>query len=177
MYLNLVEDGAAVPPPRGRKLPRPRTAVISSPWIDLCMSHPRARELEKTDFLGKDALDMYSKLLLRTTPPNIARLYDNFGNKMMDRGSWEDILPEKTWISAGGREIVIEDVKAFVDGVRRDGGKIELEIMIGETHAWQTKYAFADHGKFFAASMAANTDGLMKGFDGVVDAILAGLDH
>ena len=86
-------------------------------------------------------------------------------------------MPDKTWISAEGREIVIKDVKAFVDGVRRDGGKIELEIMIGETHAWQTKYAFADHGKFFAASMAANTDGLMKSFDGVVDAILAGLDH
>ena len=86
-------------------------------------------------------------------------------------------MPDKTWISAEGREIVIKDVKAFVDGVRRDGGKIELKIMIRETHAWQTKNAFADQGKFLATSMAANTDGLMKSFDGVVDAILAELDH
>jgi hypothetical protein len=51
---------------------------------------------------------------------------------------------------------------------------VPFELTEGETHAWQTKIAAINRGKFLAAKQEEKMDdGWMKGYDGIVEAILA----
>ncbi|KAI9734245.1 MAG: hypothetical protein M1834_002349 [Cirrosporium novae-zelandiae] len=177
LQLRSVGDPAALPSKSSISLPKPAIAVLVSPWIDLLTRHPRARDLETRDFMGKTTLDAYSKLLLQTTPPRIQALYENFGQDVPERGLWQTILPAKTWVSAGGDELFVEDIKAFVKHVEQGGANVTFELTQGETHAWQSKIAVMDRRKFLAASQGGESiDGLMKGHASIAQAILAMLE-
>jgi acetyl esterase/lipase len=87
LHLQSINHPVALPQKPSSLLPKPAMAILVSPWIDLLTSNPRAKELEKRDFLSKSTLDLYSSMLLRTTSPEIKAMHGNFGTEYKDRGS------------------------------------------------------------------------------------------
>ncbi|RDH28083.1 Alpha/Beta hydrolase protein [Aspergillus welwitschiae] len=144
-------------------LPKPQYAIILSPWIDLINSHSSISDMQKRDFLSKRALDKNSHQVLRDTPCEQKRLVVNFAERVDIRGSWKHILPKRTWITAGGDEIFLEDIKDFTKEADKDGADICLLVAEGKAHAWQTGEAFADRKRLLATAISLRGEG-MEGY-------------
>lgn len=115
------------------RLEKPALAMLMSPWIDLLSQNPRASD--RTDFLPRGML--HDTLLLRDTPSHILHLYTNFASSIPARGSWKDILPAKTWMSAGGDEFFVRDIVDFYEQAKGQGADVVLEVEQGRGHVWQ----------------------------------------
>ncbi|EAW21378.1 alpha/beta hydrolase [Aspergillus fischeri NRRL 181] len=50
-------------------------------------------------------------------------------------GSWKLIIPQRTWITAGGDEIFLEDIKQLSRETEKDGADVCLLATEGKAHA------------------------------------------
>lgn len=146
--------------------PRPAAAVLVSPWMNLHTSHPRALELHWEERLFKRSLDTYCKWILRGVSPAVDLLYGNFAVGREVRGPWADILPVRTWITAGADELVfLYDIEDFVTRAKEDGADVVLDVRTGENHTWQCAEAFGQQSHLLAVPMDAELPGdLMRGY-------------
>lgn len=134
----------------GRDL-RPAAAVLVSPWINLHTSHPRVLDLHWEERLFKRSLDTYCKWMLRNATPEQDVLYGNFALGREARGSWADILPARTWVTAGSEELVfLYDIEDFVMQAKADIAGVVLDVATGKDHAWQCAEAFTQHSRLLA---------------------------
>lgn len=145
---------------------RPAAAVLVSPWMNLHTSHPRALELHWEERLFKRSLDTYCKWILRGASPELDQLYGNFALGREVRGSWADILPARTWITAGAEEFVfLYDIEDFVAQAREDGANVVLDVAAGKNHTWQCAEAFGQQSCLLAVPLDEALPGdLMKGY-------------
>ncbi|KAL4804723.1 alpha/beta hydrolase fold protein [Aspergillus unguis] len=153
---------------------RPKAAVLISPWVNLYTSHPRTLELYWEERLHKGSLDSYCEMLLRDASPEAAQIYGNFAVGRDVRGSWTDILPPRTLVTAGSDELVfIYDIEDFVKQARADGADVALDIADGQNHTWQCAEAFMQQGRLLDLPMGEDLpDDLMPGFQALAMDIL-----
>lgn len=146
--------------------PRPAAAVLVSPWMNLHTSHPRALELHWEERLFKRSLDTYCKWILRGVSPAVNLLYGNFAVGREVRGPWADILPVRTWITAGADELVfLYDIEDFVTKAKEDGADVVLDVAAGRNHTWQCAEAFAQQSRLLGVPLDGELPGdLMKGY-------------
>ncbi|KAL2823803.1 Alpha/Beta hydrolase protein [Aspergillus cavernicola] len=145
---------------------RPAAAVLVSPWMNLHTSHPRALDLHWEERLFKRSLDTYCKWILRDTTAELDLLYGNFALGRDMRGSWADILPSRTWITAGAEEFVfLYDIEDFVLQAKKDGADVALDTADGRNHTWQCAEAFGQQSRLLALPLdKALPEGLMEGY-------------
>ncbi|KAL4751043.1 hypothetical protein BDW72DRAFT_212943 [Aspergillus terricola var. indicus] len=145
---------------------RPAAAVLVSPWINLHTSHPRVLGLHWEERLFKRSLDTYCKWILRDATPGMDMLYGNFALGREARGSWADILPARTWITAGSEELVfLYDIEDFVTQAKADAAAVVLDVTTGKDHAWQCAEAFTQHNRLLALPLDEQLPGdLMAGY-------------
>lgn len=150
--------------------PRPGSLILLSPWIDLSLSSPVVDILEKKDFMSRSFLRRMGRELLRSDP-GLSSLLGDFASRSMERGSWGRILPCKTWVSAGGDEIFVDDIVRFVDCTREDDVEVELRVEPGKCHSWQSGEAFLSARRFLDMSIQCEGVELMPGLVGVAGVI------
>ncbi|KAL4864443.1 hypothetical protein BDV12DRAFT_176221 [Aspergillus spectabilis] len=145
---------------------RPAAAVLVSPWMNLHTSHPRALELHWEERLFKRSLDTYCKWILRDADRETDLLYGNFALGREARGSWADILPARTWITAGAEEFVfLYDIEEVVAQAKEDGADIVLDVANGKNHTWQCAEAFGQQSRLLALALSEELpSNLMKGY-------------
>ncbi|KAL4758917.1 alpha/beta hydrolase [Aspergillus foveolatus] len=130
---------------------RPAAAVLVSPWINLHTSHPRVLDLHWEERLFKRSLDTYCEWILRDATPKLDVLYGNFALGREARGSWAEILPARTWVTAGSEELVfLYDIGDFVMQAKADTADVVLDVATGKDHAWQCAEAFTQHNRLLA---------------------------
>ncbi|KAL5355589.1 Alpha/Beta hydrolase protein [Aspergillus floccosus] len=138
----------------GEKMDKPAAAVLVSPWVNLYTSHPRFLEMHWEERLFKLSLDTWCSTLFQGTPEKIVNVYGNFALAQAERGSWVDILPRRTWVSAGSEELAFRyDIEDFVDVAKQDSASIVLEVEEGKDHSWQCAEAFSQHARLLDTTM------------------------
>ncbi|KIA76022.1 hydrolase [Aspergillus ustus] len=153
---------------------RPRGAMLVSPWMNLHTSHPRALELHWEERLFKRSLDTYCKWILRDTTAELDLLYGNFAEGHEARGSWADILPKSTVITAGAEEYVfLYDIEDMVLQAKKDGAEIGLDVAEGKNHTWQCAEAFGQQTRLLALPFEKELpNDLMTGYRAIAMVIL-----
>ncbi|GFF42409.1 hypothetical protein IFM58399_06601 [Aspergillus lentulus] len=159
-------------------LDRPAGAILVSPWLNLHTSHPRALALHWEERLFKRSLDKCCEQVMRSAPAHIAEVYSNFAVDVAARGSWKEILPDRTWVSAGAEELVfLYDIEDFVTHARRDGAAIALDVTAGKNHTWQCSEALGQHPRLLAMKPGEDDEGLMTGYRRIAEEILKLVDR
>jgi acetyl esterase/lipase len=157
---------------------RPAGAILVSPWLNLHTSHPRALALHWEERLFKRSLDKCCEQVMRDAPAGIAEVYSNFAVDVAARGSWKEILPDRTWVSAGAEELVfLYDIEDFVAHARRDGAAIVLDVTAGKNHTWQCSEALGQHPRLLAMKPGEDDEGLMTGYRRIAEEILKLVDR
>ncbi|KAL3458265.1 Alpha/Beta hydrolase protein [Aspergillus heterothallicus] len=153
---------------------RPAGAMLVSPWMNLHTSHPRALKLYWEERLFKRSLDTYCKWILRDTTPEVDLRYGNFAEGREARGSWADILPKSTVITAGAEEYVfLYDIEDMVLQAKRDGAEVVLDVADGKNHTWQCAEAFGQQARLLAMPIQESLPvDLMTGYRAIAMAIL-----
>ncbi|KAE8159832.1 hypothetical protein BDV40DRAFT_302843 [Aspergillus tamarii] len=155
---------------KGEGYPRPGSMILLSPWIDLSLSSPLIPMLEKRDFLSRAFLQRTGTELLHSDT-RLVSLFGDFTSRSTERGSWELILPSRTWVSAGADEIFVDDIERFVNCAREDGVEVELRVEPGKCHSWQSAEAFLAARWFLDMSIKCEGEELMPGLVAVAEVI------
>jgi acetyl esterase/lipase len=158
---------------------RPAAAVLVSPWMNLHTSHPRALDLHWEERLFKRSLDAYCQWILRDATPDLDLVYGNFALGREARGSWADILPNRTVITAGAEEYVfLYDIEDMVLQAKKDGAEIELDVAEGMNHTWQCAESFGQQARLLALPFDEELPAdLMGGYRAIAMAILKITSH
>lgn len=102
---------------RAKRLPQPKNIILLSPWVDITLSNPGIKCIEKHDpILSARGLRIYGKLYagdLNPKDPRVSPLYADL------RG-----LADMT-IFAGTHDILHLDARAFCDRAQAQGVKVE----------------------------------------------------
>ncbi|KAL4887097.1 Alpha/Beta hydrolase protein [Aspergillus karnatakaensis] len=157
-------------------LPRPAAAYLISPWVNLDPCGPNARavheSLDPRSTAFKHVLERFSTLILHGTPPDHLKLYKDFAAVVPERGSWRDILPVQTWVSAGTAEpLFLFDIEEFVETARGQGAELRFELAEGRVHVWQSVEAREQEKRFLALKLGENDLELMAGYRHVAELI------
>ncbi|KAL3464130.1 Alpha/Beta hydrolase protein [Aspergillus heterothallicus] len=162
-------------------LPKPAAAFLISPWINLnpCGPDARAKDqpLDPRSATFKHVLERFSILVRHDVPHQHSQLYGNFALSTSERGSWKDILPETTWVSAGTAEPLFRfDIEGFVESARRDGAEVRFELAEGKVHVWQSVEAREQEKDFLALSAGEDNMELMAGYRHIAGLICSCLE-
>ncbi|KAI9038267.1 alpha/beta hydrolase [Aspergillus affinis] len=172
LYLRKVEGIADEDGEGQREDDRPGAAVLLSSWVNLHSSHPRVLALHWEERLFKVGLDKYCEMVMGDASREVDELYGNFAVGGEKRGSWKEILPRKTWVSAGEEELVFRyDIEDLVERAKEDGADLQLEVTEGKNHAWQSAEASGQQSRFLALSMDEDEGDLMQGYKRVAEEI------
>ncbi|KAL6238182.1 hypothetical protein BDW75DRAFT_202183 [Aspergillus navahoensis] len=157
-------------------LPKPAAVFLISPWVNLnpCGADARAKhqDLDPGSAAFKYVLERFSNLVLHGVSPAYLKLHGSFAHAAPERGSWKDILPAKTWVSAGTAEPLFRfDIEEFVAASRRDGADVRFELADGRVHVWQSVEAREQEGRFLALALGEDDARLMPGYRYIAELI------
>jgi acetyl esterase len=108
---------------------RPAAAATISPWVRLCSDAATLRTLAETDWIREDRLQKCENAYLpegvNAHRPDVSPFYET---------SFKHYPP--LLVTYGTGEIMLDDIKAFVDKVRQD--HIDVEVLLRENmpHKW-----------------------------------------
>ncbi|KAL3437421.1 Alpha/Beta hydrolase protein [Aspergillus tetrazonus] len=157
-------------------LPKPAAVFLISPWVNLnpCGVHAKAKnqDLDPRSAAFKHVLERFSNLVLHGASPAYLKLHGSFAHPGPGRGSWKDILPVTTWVSAGTAEPLFRfDIEEFVTVARRDGADVRFELADGKVHVWQSVEARQQEAKFLALALEEDNARLMPGYRHIAELI------
>ncbi|KAL4738290.1 Alpha/Beta hydrolase protein [Aspergillus similis] len=157
-------------------LPKPAAVFLISPWVNLnpCGADAKAKDqdLDHRSAAFKHVLERFSSLVLHGASPAYLKLHGSFAHPAPERGSWKDILPVTTWVSAGTAEPLFRfDIEEFVTVARRDGADVRFELADGKVHVWQSVEARQQEGRFLALALEEDNARLMPGYRHIAELI------
>ncbi|KAL4752869.1 hypothetical protein BDW72DRAFT_52112 [Aspergillus terricola var. indicus] len=157
-------------------LPKPAAVFLISPWVNLnpCGADAKAKnqDLDPRSAAFKHVLERFSNLVLHGASPAYLKLHGSFAQPAPERGSWKDILPVTTWVSAGTAEPLFRfDIQEFVTVARRDGADVRFELADGKVHVWQSVEARQQEGSFLALTLEEDNARLMPGYRHIAELI------
>lgn len=107
-------------------LPKPGKAVLSSPWVDISMSNPELPQWDKKDI----TLPIYGLIEMAKGWSDGRDLKDPMLSPLFGDLS---TLPD-TYVTLGGRELLVPDVRQFCDRARAAGVNVTLLEKPGMLH-------------------------------------------
>jgi epsilon-lactone hydrolase len=136
---------------RSNKLPQPARIIMFSPWLDLTLSDPEARDVEPDDImLGIDALRLCGKWWAGDADPkspNLSPLYADL----------TDLPPMSLY--QGTSDVLVVDSRNFAASAKRAGVDITyaeypdaFHVFVGATFTSEAKDVFAKIGTMLQQS-------------------------
>ena len=158
-------------------LQKPGGLVLMSPWLSL--------QHEPTSFTTNRHMDLLSGPFLRLTarrflgpdPTKRGRLKVTSMNSPYlefltpePAIDWERVLPSWIWVSAGGNEILLDNIKTWVRILKAElrDGEVTLEVGHRKVHVWQWLETMTDE-RIRKAFLGEGEIGDGKGFDATAD--------
>jgi len=115
---------------RDNDIPKPKAAILLSPWVDLTLSGQSVTENEKTDCLFSKKLgDKVSKLYVN----NESELVSPYVSPLF--GSLEGFPPMKIYVS--NREILYSEALEIAKKAKAENVKVEVYVGNNTMHVWQ----------------------------------------
>lgn len=144
-----------------------RGLFLVSPWVNL-LDETGYKEKKSGDVLDPAKLREWAAMETKDADMADVHKYLEFAN---GRDDLADILPQYTWVSAGEKEIFLENILRFVEDARAAGRKVDVDVKAGEVHDWQTMESVEHEGKFLEQEFGSLDDGLLTGADAIARAI------
>ncbi|KAH0365335.1 alpha/beta-hydrolase, partial [Aureobasidium melanogenum] len=157
-----------------KSLPKPGSAFLIAPWIDLrCSSGSWVRNKD-SDYLRRDIIVRAGLQVmpreLEATAPHII----NFTLPRPEKQSWAQILPSNVWVGIGTNEVLLDEAVDFVNRVKTDGVNVDFQIDQGKVHDWQIVEDLLDVDKYFA-TVGEVPQGLMRGAANLAEVIISAM--
>lgn len=115
---------------RDQKIPKPAAFVALCPWADLTFSGASIVENAKSDPFMSDI--EFVSMFANTYRQGAAADHPLVSPALADLHGMPDTL-----VHAGGSDILLDDAKSIVKGVRLAGGRARLDIWEHMPHVWQ----------------------------------------
>lgn len=160
-----------------RALEKPGGLVLMSPWHSLQHEPSSFTTNKHTDLLSGPFLRLTARRFLGPDPIRRGKL------KVISMNSpylefltpepaieWERVLPPWIWVSGGGNEILLDNIKTWVRILKAeigDGG-VTLEVGHRKVHVWQWLETMTDE-RMRRAFLSEGGIGDGKGFDATAD--------
>lgn len=115
---------------RDQDIPMPAAYVALCPWADLTFSGASIIENAKADPFMSDIefVSMFAKTYRQSTPAD----HPLVSPALADLTGMPDTL-----VHAGGSDMLLDDAKSIVKGVRHAGGRARLDVWEHMPHVWQ----------------------------------------
>ena len=157
-------------------LEKPGGLVLMSPWLSLQHEPTSFTTNKYTDLLSGPFLRLTARRFLGPDPTKGGRLKVTSMNSPYlefltpkPAIEWERVLPPWVWVSGGGNEILLDNIKTWLRILERElgDGRVTLEVGQGKVHVWQWLETMTDERmrKVFLASEIGNRNG----FDATAD--------
>ena len=131
---------------RDKGLEKPVGLVLMSPWLSL-QHEPNSFTTKKyTDVLSGPFLRLTARRFLGPGPTvrgslDITSMSSPYLEFLTPKPSidWDHVLPSWAWVSAGGNEILFDNIKTWVGMLEGSLGnqRVVLEVGHGKVHVWQ----------------------------------------
>lgn len=123
---------------------KPEAAVLLSPWTTFRTCAASYRLNLHHDLLTTPELEHLSTCFRGSRTPvddPVFQHYSEFVHAATNGAvrDWSVILPAKTWVGAGERELLVADITAFVEMARGDG--VNVQAWVGEG-MWHDPWVF-----------------------------------
>ena len=158
-------------------LEKPGGLVLMSPWLSLQHEPTSFTTNKYTDLLSGPFLRLTARRFLGPDPTRGGRLKVTSMNSPYlefltpePAIEWERVLPPWIWVSGGGNEILLDNIKIWVRILDRElgDGKVTLEVGHGRVHVWQWLETITDE-RMRKAFLRDGEIGDGKGFDATAD--------
>ncbi|KAL2818474.1 Alpha/Beta hydrolase protein [Aspergillus cavernicola] len=162
--MDLVEEG----------LPKPGGALLFYPWVNLKNSSPSFKINGHKDILSKRLLERCVKAAAGERKRLDKFDFVDFTRPRPFRGqrTWKDILPASTWVNIGAHDILLHDVRTFVERAKDDGACVELQVLSGMTHFWNFYLDMPSEDKYCALQPEETIPvGMMTGSESVAEGV------
>ncbi|KAG4429169.1 hypothetical protein IFR05_015345 [Cadophora sp. M221] len=158
-------------------LPKPQRGIfLMSPWLDLrCTIRPSVLKNKYKDALPRDALFRLAKGVFSSPEAFETCPHLDFTAPLVSGLKWGDVLPGRVWMSAGGNEVLLDEIVEFRGILEKVGVDVELEIKEGGVHVWQGIEDARDSRTYLKTETRKLPEGLLKGCRNVADAVLKGV--
>lgn len=122
---------------------KPGAVVLLSPWTTFRTSATSYKINLHHDLLSAPELEHLSFCFRGTNTPAddpVFQQYSEFVHPITNpvatrkTRNWSSLLPTKTWVGAGERELLVADIMAFVEMARGDGAHVEAWVGEGMWH-------------------------------------------
>ncbi|KAL4865669.1 Alpha/Beta hydrolase protein [Aspergillus spectabilis] len=125
----------------GGGLPKPRSALLLYPWVNLANSSPSFGKNKHRDALDKRLLDRCVEAVGakdgETGEGKLGLVDFTKPGPLGGDKNWKEILPAKTWVNVGSHDVFLHDIETFVASAEADGANIELQVTPRMGHGWQ----------------------------------------
>ncbi|KAI5200537.1 alpha/beta-hydrolase [Aureobasidium subglaciale] len=147
-------------------------AFFVAPWLDLrCSRDGSFVRNQKVDYLIHSDLINDGYQFMPTSRDKTDKHLVNFTRPRPEK-QWKTILPKKVWVGIGANDLFLDDAIAFVDGVRKAGVDVKLDVQEGKCHDWYMVEDVLDVETYFS-SKGDLPRGLMKGAGALAKAIVS----
>lgn len=158
-------------------LQKPGGLVLMSPWLSLQHEPTSFTSNKYTDLLSGPFLRLTARRFLGPDPTRGGRLkVTSINSPYLEfltpepAIEWERVVPPWVWVSGGGNEILLDNIKTWVRILEQElgNGKVTLEVGYGKVHVWQWLETMTDE-RMRKAFLSAGEIGDGKGFDATAD--------
>lgn len=133
LLTHLASPHPSIIPNPTTRLAKPSLAILISPWVSLHAMRSSYTSNALVDFIPPAGLESFASSFRGTTPATDATLqkYTEFVHTSHDLSS---VLPQRTHVLAGGAELFLPDITAFVEKARQAGAEIDLNVLERRMH-------------------------------------------
>lgn len=105
--------------------PAPGGLALMSPWADMTFSFPSWQRNAALDHLVPSRATLAVESLTRYYAPG-STAHPLFSPALASKGHWESLVATPTFVSVGTSEVLEDEIRALVDGMRGDGVDVTL---------------------------------------------------
>lgn len=153
-------------------LPQIGGLFLLSPWVSLTHSSKSFQLNEHKDTVTRRFLEKARNRFIgvERTNKEPGGVLD-FSKDRIGGVKWGDVLPQKTFVSVGGDEVLLDDILEFVSAARRDGSCIHLDISEQKQHSWEFNDDTAVAQRYYQTSLEQSLEPPLLGASRILNDI------